>query len=136
MTEFSCEAIWPWPFVFFWENFWSQHQFQCLFKFLLLHDSVLGDRPFLRICPFIPGHPFYCHIVVNNSLIILCISALSVVTSPFSFISTQIFMISFLLLIWGVFVLLFPVVLGIKLSCLFDVFLVFKLGLYCCTLPS
>ena len=41
----------------------------------------------------------------------------------FSFISAQIFMIYFLLLILGAF-LLFPVVLSVKLGCLFDVFLV------------
>ena len=44
---------------------------------------------------------------------------------PFSFISAWILMISFLLLIfWGEGVVLFPVVLGVKLGFLFDVFLV------------
>ena len=41
----------------------------------------------------------------------------------FSFISAQIFMISFLILILGFFVLLFPVVLGINFGCPFNVFL-------------
>ena len=31
------------------------------------------DCTFLRICPFLPGYPFYCHIVVHNSLIFLFI---------------------------------------------------------------
>ena len=31
-------------------------------------DSVLEDGTFLRVCPFLLGYPFYCHIVVHNSL--------------------------------------------------------------------
>ena len=42
----------------------------------------------------------------------------------FLFISAQIFMISFLLLILGVFCSSFSVVLGVNLGCLLDVFLV------------
>ena len=35
-----------------------------LFTVSLFPDSVLEDWTFLRICPFFPGYPFYCHIVV------------------------------------------------------------------------
>ena len=54
-----------------------------LFIISIFSGSVLGDWTFLRICPFLPGYPFYCHIVVHY--------ALSVVTSLFSFL---------ILLIW------------------------------------
>ena len=132
----------------------------------------LGRLNFLRICPFLPGYPSYCHIVVHNDLLqsfvflhcllepLLFISNLLIcffsffldesgqrfvnvyfLKEPafnfinlyycfflllfFSFIYAQIFMISFLLLFWVFFfVLLFPVVLGVNLGCLFNVFLV------------
>jgi len=42
----------------------------------------------------------------------------------FSFISALNFMISFLILTLGFFVLLFPIILGVELGCLFNVFLV------------
>ena len=46
----------------------------------------------MRICPFLLGFLFYWHIVTYSSLLmILCISVMSVVTSPFSFL---------ILLIW------------------------------------
>ena len=41
---------------------------------------------FLRIHPFLPIGPFYWHIVADSSLMILCISVLSAVISPFSFL--------------------------------------------------
>ena len=41
--------------------------------------------------------PFYCHIIVHNRLIILCISALSLVTSPFSLLILLICFFSFFL---------------------------------------
>ena len=60
----------------------------------------------------------------KNQLLVLLIFA-NVSFISFSFISAQIFMISFLLLIWGFcVVVLSPVVLGVKLGCIFDVFLV------------
>ena len=34
-----------------------------------LTGSFLEDWTFLRICPFLPSYPFYCHIVVLNSLL-------------------------------------------------------------------
>ena len=37
--------------------------------FLFLPGSVLEDCTFLRICPFVPGYPFYCHAVVSNCLL-------------------------------------------------------------------
>ena len=47
---------------------------------------------------FLPSYLFYCHIVVHNNLIILCISALSVVTPPFSFLILLIWFFSLFLL--------------------------------------
>ena len=58
----------------------------------------------------------------NQLLVLLIFTIVSLIS--FSFISAQIFMIAFLLLILGFFILLFPVVLGVKLDCLFDVVLV------------
>ena len=40
-----------------------------LLYFLFPPDSVLGDHTFLRICPFLPGRPYYCHTVTCNSLL-------------------------------------------------------------------
>ena len=57
----------------------------------------------------------------NRLLVLLIFTTVSI---SFSFISARMFTISFLLLILEFFVLLFPVVLGVKLGCLFDVFLV------------
>jgi len=62
-----------------------------------------------RFCPFLPGYPFYCHIVVHNSLLnsfvfLHCLSA-----SPFSFL---------ILLIWF-FSLFFLMILAEDLSILF-----------------
>ena len=152
MIEFSSETIWSWAFVFG-EIFDHSFNFSACNWVVIISISscsILEDWTFLRICPFLPSYPFYCHGVVHNSLIILCISSLSVVTSPFSFlilliwffslfflmslakdlsilfifsknqllvllvftiisfisfpfISARIFMISFLLLIWGIF---------------------------------
>ena len=60
----------------------------------------------------------------KNQLLVLLIFAIVYFIS-FLFISAQTFMISFLILILVfVVVVLFPVVLGVKLGCLFDVFLV------------
>jgi len=58
----------------------------------------------------------------NQLLVLLIFTVVSFIS--FSFISALILMISFLLLSLGFFVLFFPVVLGVKLGCLFDVFLV------------
>ena len=51
-------------------------------EWLSLH-LILEGYTFLRICPFLPSCPFYQHIVAHSSLMILCISVLSGVTSPF-----------------------------------------------------
>ena len=63
--------------------FKSQFQLQCLWMvclyFLFLPGSVLGDCTFLRICPFLLDCPFYWHIIA-------CVSVVSIVTSPFSFL--------------------------------------------------
>ena len=58
----------------------------------------------------------------NQLLVLLMFTFVSFISFPI--ISPQIFMISFLILILGVFVLLFSVVLCVKLGCLFNVFLV------------
>ena len=58
----------------------------------------LGKLYFRRICPFPCGCPFYWHIVFCSSLIILCISAVSVVISPFSFLILLICILSLLFL--------------------------------------
>ena len=80
-----------------------------LFIIYISSSLGLGRLNFSKTCPFLPGYPFYCHIVVHNSLIILCISALTVVTSPFSFL---------ILLIWF-FSHFFLMSLGKSLSILF-----------------
>ena len=61
---------------------------------LLLPGSVLQGYTFLRICPFLPGCPFYWHRVACSALRMLCISAVSVVTSPFSFLILLIWVLS------------------------------------------
>ena len=54
------------------EDFSSQFQFQCLWLvclcFLFLPGSVLEGCAFLRIFPFLPGFPFYWHIVACSNL--------------------------------------------------------------------
>ena len=58
-----------------------------LLRFLFLPGSDLKSYTFLRICPFLPSCPFYWHIVTDSTLTeILCISVLSVVISPLSFL--------------------------------------------------
>ena len=57
-----------------------------LLRFSFFPGSVLESYTFLRICPFLPSCPFYFHIVADKYLMILCISVLSVVISPFSFL--------------------------------------------------
>ena len=58
----------------------------------------------------------------NQLLVLLIFTIVPFISFPF--ISAQIFMISSLLLIMGFFVVvLFPVVSGVKLGCLVDVFL-------------
>ena len=60
----------------------------------------------------------------KNQLLVLLIFTIVSFTS-FSFSSALFFMISYLLLLLSfVVVLLFPVILGVKLGCLVDVFLV------------
>ena len=62
MTEFTCEAVWPWTFVcwrtinqFLFQNLWLVCSY-----FLFLPGSVLGDCTFLSICPFLQGSHFIC----------------------------------------------------------------------------
>ena len=85
MIEFSCEAIQSWMFAC-WEFLITVSILLLViglfFFFLFLFASVLGNCPFLRIWSFLPGCPFYWHIVACNSLfMILCISVVFIVTS-------------------------------------------------------
>ena len=95
------------------ENFKSEFQFQCLWLvcsyFLFLPSSVSAGCAFLRICPFLPGCPFYWHRVGCSNLSCAFLFLQSVVTSPFSFL---------ILWIW-VFSLYFLVSLSNGLSILF-----------------
>ena len=92
MVEFSCEVVWS--LAYFCWKISDYSWFLCLwwvFYFLFLPESVLESYSFLRICLFLPNCPFYWHIAAGSSLTSLCISVLSVVISPFSFL---------ILLIW------------------------------------
>ena len=57
----------------FLEVFKSQFQFQYLelvySQFLFLPGSVLEGCTFVRFCPFLPGCPFYWHIITYSSLL-------------------------------------------------------------------
>ena len=57
-----------------------------LLRFSFFPGSVLESYTFPGICPFLPSCPFYWHIVAVSSLMIFCISVLSVVIFPFSFL--------------------------------------------------
>ena len=51
---------------------------------LIFPNSVLENCTFLEICPFLLGCPFYWHIIFIIIGQSLCISVLTIVTSPFS----------------------------------------------------
>ena len=71
----------------------------------------------------------------KNQLLVLLIFAIVFFVS-ISFVYALIFMISFLLLALG-FVCSFSLVpLGVGLDCLFEIFLVSEVGLYCYKVPS
>ena len=80
------------------EVFWLLLQFHLLLSvysgFLLLLDSVLDDYMFLKISPFHPGFQISWHIVVQSTLTILCISLVSVLISPLSFLILFIWVLS------------------------------------------
>ena len=57
-----------------------------ILDFLFLPGSVLESCAFLRICPFLPSCQFYRIQLLIVAFMILCISVLSVVISPFSFL--------------------------------------------------
>ena len=52
-------------------------------KIIFLHDSILEDCMFLGIYSFLLGCPICWHTIVYSTLLILCISVESVVTSSF-----------------------------------------------------
>ena len=54
--------------------------------FLFILGLVVGKHTFLRICAFLLGCPLHWHTVAHSSLIILCISVESMVTSHFSYL--------------------------------------------------
>ena len=61
----------PGLFGFFWETLDHSFDFSaCNWVFIMSISSwsVLEDCTFLRICSFLPGYPFYCHIVAHNNL--------------------------------------------------------------------
>ena len=67
MIEFTCEAIWPWDFVFLWE-FWSQFWFlyvRLSVRYFCFFPVSLGRL----ICHFLPGCPFYWHKVAHSSVL-------------------------------------------------------------------
>ena len=70
----------------------------------------------------------------NQLLVLLVFATVSFIC--LSFISDLIFMITFLLLTLGFFVLLSLIALGVRLGCLFEIFLVIEIGLYCYKFPS
>ena len=78
--------------------FWLLLQFHLLLSvysgFLLLLDSVLDDYMFLKISPFHPDFQISWHIVVQSTLTILCISLVSVLISPLSFLILFIWVLS------------------------------------------
>ena len=58
-----------------------------MFIFSIFPGSVLEGYTFLRICPYLLGCPFHWHrVACSSSLMMLSVSAVSVVTSPFSFL--------------------------------------------------
>ena len=65
-----------------------------LFIIAISSSFSLGRLSFSKNLSFLPGYLFYCHIVVHKSLIIFCISVLSVKTSPFSFLISLIWLFS------------------------------------------
>ena len=71
-----------------------------LFSCLFLLDSVLAGCKILENCPFLPDCQTCCHTVVHSILLwFFCISAVSVVISPFSFIILVIWVLSLLFLV-------------------------------------
>ena len=63
LVEFTCEDIWPWPFLLLLEDCWLQLQFPwlwlvCLY-FLFLPGSVLKGYTSLIMCPFSARLFFY-----------------------------------------------------------------------------
>ena len=107
--------------------------YDCFFHFIFIHfcsdlydfflPANLGGFLFsFFLMSLAKGLPILFIFSKNQILVLLIFTIVSFIS--FLFISAQIFMISFLLLILGFFVLLFPVVSGVKLGCLFDVSLV------------
>ena len=87
LIEFSCETIQSWAFVFGRFLITASISVLVIGLFMISISSwfSLGKLNFSKNL-FLPGYPFYCHIVVHKSLIIFCVSTSSVVTSPFSFL--------------------------------------------------
>ena len=71
-----------------------------LLRFSISSWFSFGRLYFLRIHPCLPSCLFYWYIVPDSSLMILCISVLSVVISPFSFLILLIWFFSFFFKWW------------------------------------
>ena len=111
MVEFSCEAIWTWVFVC-WKI--SDYSFNFVLVMGLLRFSIsswfsFGKLDFSMNLSISSTLSIFWHIIADSSLMILCISVLSIVISPFSFL---------ILLIW-LFSLCFLMSLANGLSILF-----------------
>ena len=112
LVQFSCESIWSWSFlcmeclddIF---NFISIDQsVQLIYFFLIQFWQAEVSRKF----PFLLGCQICWHIIFHRVfLMVFCISVVSIVTSPFSFL---------ILILW-IFSLLFLASLARRLSILF-----------------
>ena len=72
LVEFSCEAVWARAFVCWKLSDYSFDFCACdesVKIFLFLPGSILESYTFLRICPFLPSCPFYCHKIAYSSLL-------------------------------------------------------------------
>ena len=71
MTEFTWEPIWFWTFGG-WTIFNHSFNFSTCdlsVQIFIILLSILEVSIFLRFCPFLPGCPFYWHIVACSSLL-------------------------------------------------------------------
>ena len=76
LIEFACEAIWSWTFV-------GRILITVSISVLVIGLFIFSISSWfsLRICPFLPDCLSYWHVVISSSLMFLCISVVSIVTS-------------------------------------------------------
>ena len=65
-----------------------------LFRFSISYWLSFGKQYFSKYLSIYSSYPFYWHIVAHISLLEFCISVLSVVISPFSFLTLPILLFS------------------------------------------